>query len=231
VKKEKGTNQKAERSDKRKLIWHARDIPISKSQRRAFMTSVPQLGEIIKRVLQQEADRAGKTTGFIKRVREFTGATFAQTMILGQMQLGEVSLSDLAQFARYRSVNVSAQAIDKRFDERTVAFFAEVLNATFTQVVAADPVALPLLSRFSQVIVEDSSTFGLPDMLAMLWQGCGGKYQGTLSALKVHVRWDLLVFVFDQSRIGTRQAAGQPIAVQTEPTPTAQLAHRRFGLL
>ena len=62
------------------------------------MTSIPQLGEIIKRVLQEEADKAGKTTGFIKRVREFSGATFAQTMILGQMQLGEVSLSDLAQF-------------------------------------------------------------------------------------------------------------------------------------
>ncbi len=156
------------------------------------MTSVPQLGEIIKRVLQEEADKAGETTGFIKRVRAFTGATFAQTMILGQMQLGEVSLSDLAQFARYMKVNVSSQAIDKRFDEKAVAFFAEVLNAAFTQVVAADPVAIPLLSRFSQVIVEDSSTFSLPDVLLALWEGCGGQYQGTLSAFKVHVRWDLL---------------------------------------
>jgi Transposase DDE domain len=156
------------------------------------MTSVPQLGEIIKRVLQEEANQAGKTTGFIKRVRAFTGASFAQTMILGQMQLGEVSLSDLAQFARYTKVKVSSQAIDKRFDERTVAFFAELLNAAFTQVVAADPVAVPLLSRFSQVIVEDSSTFTLPDMLAMLWEGCGGKYQGAFSAFKIHVRWDLL---------------------------------------
>ena len=52
------------------------------------MTSVPQLGEITKKVLQETADQAGKTTGFIKRVREFTGASFAQTMILGQMQLG-----------------------------------------------------------------------------------------------------------------------------------------------
>lgn len=156
------------------------------------MTSIPQLGEIIKRVLQEEAEQAGKRTGFIKRVREFTGATFAQTMILGQMQLGEVSLSDLAQFARHTKVKVSAQAIDQRFDERTVSFFEEVLNAAFTQVVAADPVAIPLLARFSEVIVEDSSTFSLPDALKASWQGCGGKQKGTLSAFKVHVRWDLL---------------------------------------
>lgn len=40
--------------------------------------------------------------------------------------------------------------------------------------------------------MEDSSTFSLPDILKEFWEGCGGKYQGTLSALKVHVRWDLL---------------------------------------
>lgn len=156
------------------------------------MTSVPRLGEIIKRVLQEVADKAEKTTGLIKRVREFTGASFAQTMILGQMQLGEVSLSDLAHFAKHMKVNVSPQAIDQRFNEKTGAFFEEVLNAAFTQVVASDPVAIPLLSRFSQVIVEDSSTFSLPDVLKALWQGCGGNRSGTLSAFKVHVRWDLL---------------------------------------
>lgn len=156
------------------------------------MSSIPQVGEIIKQVLQEKANQAGKTTGFIKRVREFTGASFAQTMVLGQMQLGEVSLSDLAQFARHTKVSVSAQAIDQRFNEKTVAFFEEVLNAAFTQVVAADPVAIPLLARFSEVIVEDSSTFSLPDALKELWQGCGGKQKGTLSAFKIHVRWDLL---------------------------------------
>jgi hypothetical protein len=157
-----------------------------------LMSSIPQLVEAIKKVLQEEADQAGKRTGFIKRVRAFTGATFAQTMILGQMQPGEMSLSDLAQFAKYMKVNVSAQAIDKRFNETTVAFFERVLNAAFTQVVAADPVAIPLLARFSEVKVEDSSTFSLPDVLKTFWEGCGGKYQGTLSAFKVHVRWDLL---------------------------------------
>jgi hypothetical protein len=156
------------------------------------MTSVSQLGEIIKSVLQEKAEQAGKTTGFIKRVRAFTGASFAQTMILGQMQLGEVSLSDLAQFAQRTKVNVSAQAIDQRFNEKTVAFFQEVLNAAFSQVVAADPVAIPLLSRESPVIVEDSSTFSLPDVLKAFWEGCGGNRYGTLSAFKVHVRWDRL---------------------------------------
>src|SRR5437660_11322303 len=103
------------------LIWH--HIRNTMSQRSMMKTSVSQLAEAIKSVLHNHADQAGVATGFIQRVREFTGATFAQTMILGQMQEGEIAMSDLATFARQVGVNVSAQAIDKRFTQKTATFF------------------------------------------------------------------------------------------------------------
>ena len=59
-----------------------------------MVNSVTQLVKAIKSVLQDHAKRAGVSTGLIKRVREFTGATFAQTVILGQMQEGEIAMSD-----------------------------------------------------------------------------------------------------------------------------------------
>src|SRR5437660_8436733 len=126
------------------LIWHSKRKLIS--QRSIMESSVSQLAKAIKSVFQSHADQAGVATGFIKRKREFTGATFAQTIILGQMQEGEIALSDLAQFARQVKVNVSPQAIDKRFNEKTALFFQELFNAACTQVVAADPVAIPLLN-------------------------------------------------------------------------------------
>lgn len=161
-----------------------------------MVNSVTQLGKAIKSVLQVHADRAGVSTGLIKRVRAFTGATFAQTVVLGQMQEGEIALSDLASFARQVGVNISAQAIDKRFTEKTATFFAELLNATFTQVVAADPVAIPLLERFSEVVVEDSTTLSLPDDLEKVWRGCGNATESAKSAFKVQIRWDLLTGAF-----------------------------------
>jgi hypothetical protein len=87
---------------------------------------------------------------------------------------------------------VSAQAHRPALQRKNPVLFESVLNAAFTQVVAADPVAVPLLSRKSSVIVEDSSTESTPDELKELWEGCGGKQKGMLSAFKVHVRWDLL---------------------------------------
>src|SRR5947207_15364924 len=53
------------------------------SQRSRMGNSATQLGKAIQSILQVHANRAGVSTGLIKRVREFTGATFAQTMILG----------------------------------------------------------------------------------------------------------------------------------------------------
>jgi hypothetical protein len=53
-----------------------------------MVNSVTQLGKALQSVLQIHANRAGVSTGLIKRVREFTGATFAQTVILGHRPRG-----------------------------------------------------------------------------------------------------------------------------------------------
>lgn len=156
------------------------------------MSSVTQLGEALKQVLNDQAKRSGASTGLIKRERELTGSTFAQTIILGQLQEGQRTMNDLAVFAKHVRVNVSPQAIDKRFNENSASFFQELLNAALTQVVAADPVAIALLKRFSEVIVEDSTTLGLPDELEEIWRGCGDATGGSKAAFKMQVRWDLI---------------------------------------
>ncbi len=46
-------------------------------------------------------------------------------------------------------------------------------EASIQHVIAADPVAIPILQRFTSVRVQDSTTIGLPDALTSTWQGCG----------------------------------------------------------
>jgi DDE family transposase len=45
--------------------------------------------------------------------------------------------------------------------------------------------------RFSAVLLEDSSSISLPNELAPIWRGCGGKQDHTAAAVKLHVRWEL----------------------------------------
>lgn len=57
--------------------------------------------------------------------------------------------------------------------------------------VAADPVVLPILARFPEVVVHDSSTIVLPEALREVWTGCGGAPTAGNAALKLHVALDL----------------------------------------
>lgn len=157
------------------------------------MSSVTQIEAAIQTVFE-EANVLAREIGVVQRVYpgKFDGKKLAGTLILGQMQRGSISLSDLASFATHLGATVSSQAIDQRYGMPVALWLHELLLTTFSQVVAADPVAVPLLERFSEVIVEDSSTFSLPDELETLWQGCGGNESGTRSAFKWQVRWDLL---------------------------------------
>jgi hypothetical protein len=63
-------------------------------------------------------------------------------------------------------VSITPQALDQRFTETATAYLKQVLHAALARVIAADPVAIPLLARFTAVSFQDSSTIVLPDVLA-----------------------------------------------------------------
>ena len=57
--------------------------------------------------------------------------------------------------------------------------------------VAADPVAVPLLEKFTAVEVGDSTTVTVPDDYAAEFPGCGGKADSGKAAVKIPTAWDL----------------------------------------
>src|SRR6266487_26034 len=58
------------------------------------------------------------------------------------------SIQQLAQTAAVVGVRISAQGLDQRFTEQAAACLEQVFAAAVVQVIAADPLAVPLLSRF-----------------------------------------------------------------------------------
>jgi hypothetical protein len=62
-----------------------------------------------------------------------------------------------------------------------------------SHIIAADPVAIPILQRFTAIILLDSTVIVLPDELASVWRGCGGSTEErTQAAVKLQVSLDLL---------------------------------------
>lgn len=157
------------------------------------MTTIPQVSQAMQTVLTSVADAAARTTKFVMRTSKLTGALFTQALVLGFLANPRATREQLAQTAVTLGVDISPQGIDQRMTEAGAACLLEVLDAATATVLAADPVAIPLLSRFTGVYIQDSTLIGLPGTLAHIWQGSGNQHTtaGSSARLKLSVRRNL----------------------------------------
>ena len=156
------------------------------------MTTIPQVARTMREILTTTADAAARTTRFVQRTSPLGGATFTPTLVFGFLGHPQASLEALTQTAATLGVEISPQALDQRFTMAAATCVKQVLDAALTRVITADPVAIPLLARFTAVSVQESSSIVLPDALAAVWQGCGGSTpESTSAALTLPVRLDM----------------------------------------
>jgi hypothetical protein len=157
------------------------------------MTTIPQVADTMQAILTDAADRAGWQTGFVQRAdAKLTGSVFIQTLVFGLGADPQASLGALTQTTAALGVTVSPEALHQRFDRAAASCLEQVLCAAVRQVVAVDPIMLPILDRFGEVVVQDSTSISLPEALAEVWQGCGnGSAHAGNAALKLHLALDL----------------------------------------
>ena len=127
----------------------------------------------------------------VRELEEIVGSEFVSTLVFGWMANAEATLEELAQTAATLGVGITPQGLDQRFTESAATCMKRVLDAAVSQVIAADPVAVPLLQRFEGVYILDSSVVALPNALASVWAGCGNRTPTNAAALKCQVCLDL----------------------------------------
>lgn len=155
------------------------------------MSTIPQIAESIRTVLEETARQAGETTGFIERERKFDGATFVQTLVFSWLGNPAATLEEMSQMAGVLNVDVTRQGIDKRFTPEAAALMYEVLKAAVAQTVSAVPAECEIWAPFNGIYLVDSSIVQLPDALLEVWQGSGGGQRGQHNAgVKLSLRWN-----------------------------------------
>lgn len=196
------------------------------------MKTVTQVSQAMQTVLTTLAEEADAALRYTKRpdVAKFSASTLVQTLVFGWLAHPDATVEQLAQLAATVGVDVSPQAIDQRFTPATVALLHSVLLGSLQQVLAADPVAIPILQRFSAVRVLDSTTITLPDALADYAQGCGGtSARGTSAALKCGVQLDLLTGALAGLDLVDGRASDQRLPSQHAPQPAGSLRLADLG--
>lgn len=155
------------------------------------MPKLSHLPTALQNLLSQSARLAGLESGFLLRRSKFSPELFVQTLVLGWLANPSASLQQLTQTAALTGTNLSAQALDQRFNPKAAHCLKLVLESALQHVFASDPVTVPLLRRFSSVYLIDTSVIILPDELLSEWAGCGGS-SGKTSSVKIEVGLDLI---------------------------------------
>jgi DDE family transposase len=156
------------------------------------MTTIPQVARAMREILTTTAAEAGRATRFVQRTSPLSGATFSQTLVFGFLGNPQATLEELAQTAAALGIEISPQALDQRFTASASACLHQVLLTAMARVITAEPVAIPLLERFTAVYIQDSSTIILPAVFAAQWPGCGGNTSSSArAALKLQARLEM----------------------------------------
>ena len=156
------------------------------------MTSVCEVAHALQTVLTEDADAAAAFSGCIRRQGKFTGSSLCQTLVFGWLADPRASLSSLCQTAAACGVQVTPQGLDQRFTLELAACLELVLDAAVRQVITASDRSVALFTRFTAVVVRDTTTLSFPAGLTTIWPGCGNaQTAGTAAAVKVGVGYDL----------------------------------------
>ena len=177
------------------------------------METIERVAAAMQTVLGATAEAAARATEAVKRRGKLGGAQWVQTLVFGWLANPAASLGELSQTAARLGVAISPQGLDQRFTPEAAACLESVLAATLTEVVTADPVAVPLRRRFPAVYVQDTTTIALPTALAGEWRGCdGGRAGDGSAAVKAQVRLDLCQGTLAGPLLGDGRTADQRLA-------------------
>jgi hypothetical protein len=194
------------------------------------MVSVADLAATLQPLFTTVADQAARDSGFIRRVRTLTGAAFVQSLVFGWLADPAAAVSGLTQSAAACAAPLSRQGLDQRFTPAAADCLRRVLAAALSTLVAADAAAVPILARFCGVYLWDSTTITLPDVLATLWPGCGGRVAtNTRAALKVHLRWEFTTGAFDWLTLTDGRTSDRAAAAAAPRLPPGALRLADLG--
>lgn len=137
-------------------------------------------------------DSLARTTGCVRRQRKFSGTSLTRTLVLTVLSRPAAKNRDYQAMAAKLGVHVTEEAIEHRFTDELVLFLEEILKQAVSQTLAAKAADAPLLQKFLDVRIGDSTTLMLPDEFADRFPGCGGTGTACQAAMKIQVLWSLV---------------------------------------
>jgi len=193
------------------------------------MSIIGTMAQSLQTALGAALDGIGRRTGVIRRQRKFTGSALFNMVVLTLMKDPNAKTEDFVARATQLGVQVTPQAVEKRFTPELITFLRAGLEHVLEQALVAEPAAIPLLERFTAVEVGDSTTITLPEDYAEEFPGCGGKSDSGQAAVKLQVGWELRTGTLTQLEVEPGRASDAQSAAAQAPVLPGALSIRDLG--
>lgn len=140
-----------------------------------------------------------KECGYIERNRKISGYDLLESCIFSRFEHDKLSLNDHCSYLLiHRGIMVSNQAIDKKFNEKSVMFLRKLLELVLLSHLKTND-SFPKLSKFNRVKIKDSVCFQAPDDFKNKYPGSGGA--GSSAAVRIQFEYDLLSNTIEELKI------------------------------
>jgi hypothetical protein len=184
------------------------------------LITIEEVSSKMQTLLIKDAERLGRSSGFIKRKRKLSGGSFAQSLVFGWQANPESSLEELCQSAAVCGVNITPQGLQERLNSpEATTFMREMLEQSLTYLVEGESQAACDLGQFNGIYLQDSTTLQLPLSLASVWRASGNQ-TGKKAGMKVQT-----LFNYQNGRLQLRlaEAVAHDCPLQTMDLPTGSL--------
>lgn len=199
----------------RAMVWAAISCELAwfpPFARMVVMSLTSFLEQFVRSFVPEPFHQLARQTGWCQRAGKIDAFEFLIALVFGQLSASRQTLSSQAQTL---GEPVTRQAVDQRFNARTV----EYLRAAFAQVMTqtldwspAHPQAEALRAGFSAVYLLDSTGFDCPQALQDIFPACGGA--GSAANVKLLMRYELIAGRLEPLAVlaGRRSDQGQALA-------------------
>lgn len=169
-------------------------------------------------LFQDTAEKISKKTNFIQRNRKLTAFMWLYVLVMQWLIYKHLSIGEMITEFAANDVNITPQAICKRFgEEKTTVFMEQIFLEAMTRLLEeGSPALLPVSSKFKGIYIGDCSTISLPADAADLFPGCGSNIGDKgKAAIKIYCRLEALCGKIEPLLIASGKTADQKIIQQS----------------
>ncbi|GMG76785.1 IS4 family transposase [Priestia megaterium] len=133
-----------------------------------------------------------KEVGFIQRISKYQAKDLIALCVWVSQNVASTSLTQLcSSLESSTGVLISPEGLNQRFNSAAVQLLQQVLTSLLTQkLFPVKSISHHYTSQFQRIRILDSTTFQLPDVFSLSYQGSGGSSHK--AGVKIQLEYDLL---------------------------------------